>query len=200
MSSDQALKTNTLGDTSVPSNAIKRVSHQTVIEEGLAEDDVTKIAMGLVLAESRQRKDSKLLAATLAKCIPYGSLNALRYLIKEEKTSPTRVFPGLVSQCPAAKVVDVLQILVDNGWDINQNDEVPGGGIGKDILHHICNNEDVIRWCLNHGATVEDISIDPYYNPPLLECVARHGTVSIFKLLQSQGVRVCLKISNSQNH
>jgi len=170
---------------------MNRVSHQTIIEDGLAEDDVTKVQTGLKLAESRKRKDSKLLAVTLAKCIPSGSLNVLRYLLKQEEAPLSRVSPELVQQCPVEKISEVLQILVDSGWDINQHDEPPGGGNGKCILQHICNNEDLIRWCLAHSAKVEDVGIDPYYNPPLLECVARIGTVSIFKLLHSHGVSRC---------
>ena len=193
MSLQGASDTNVLGDASVASNKthMNRVSHQNIIDDGLVEDDFTKVQTGLKLAESRKRKDSKLLAVTLAKCIPSGSLNVLGYLLKQEEAPLTRVSPELIQQCPAEKISEVLQILVDSGWDINQHDASPGGGNGKCLLQHICNNEDLVRWCLAHGANVEDIDIDPYYNPPLLECVARSGTVSTFKLLQSHGVSRC---------
>jgi len=190
MSSEQPLKTTVPEASTPPSNnaEVKRVSHQTVIEDGLAEDDVPAVKRGLELAESRKRKDAKLLSSTLAKCVTSGSLQVAQYLLTEEQAPLSRVSPELLLQCPVKAIPEILGSLVDNGWDINQNDEAAGGGVGRSTLKHLCNNEDMVRWCLDHGAKVEDVNIDPYYNPPLLECVARNGTVATFKLLQSHGV------------
>ena len=54
-----------------------------------------------------------------------------------------------------------------------------------------------MRWFLSHGAHVSFPGPDVRGNPPLLEVVARQGTVNTFKLLQAHGAPVGLRCLHS---
>jgi hypothetical protein len=168
----------------------KRVSHQTIIRDGIEADDVGEVSRGLELAASRKRKDTQLLLSTLIKSVNDGSLKVMRYMIEEEQGPLDRIEPGNILRCPLEKMPEMLQILVDNGWDINQNDPDNGEGPGKCLLQHVCYNESIVRWCVDHGAKVQGIYTHFYHAPPILECVARSGTISTFKLLRSLGAEI----------
>ena len=53
-------------------------------------------------------------------------------------------------------------------------------------------DEDVIKWCFEHGAQVSDGAEDkgPYNHPPLTENFARLCTVPKFKLIRAKGVTI----------
>lgn len=49
-----------------------------------------------------------------------------------------------------------------------------------------------MKWCLKNGAEISDGAKDEdaLRNPPLTECVAASGTISIFKLLRANNARI----------
>lgn len=58
------------------------------------------------------------------------------------------------------------------------------------LIYIICPFESLVRWCLDHGARVPYPDADEFVSyPPLLEIVAKDGTVSTFKLLLSHGAK-----------
>ena len=93
------------------------------------------------------------------------------------------------------KIIEVLEILVANGWDMNQRN-VSGSNVhkSKPVLWSFVNNEDVLMWCLEHGASVHargeavpTPSNDRLRCPTILEKAAGYGTVRTFELLRERG-------------
>lgn len=58
------------------------------------------------------------------------------------------------------------------------------------LVYHVYRSEELLRWCLDHGARVDYADTDPPSVPPLLECVGKGGTVSAFKLLMKNGAKL----------
>ena len=56
--------------------------------------------------------------------------------------------------------------------------------------YHVYRSEELLRWCLNHGARIDSPDNDPPNIPPLLEYVAKGGTISTFKLLMEHGAKL----------
>lgn len=106
----------------------------------------------------------------------------------------------------------LVEILLSHGWDINARQQR-----SQPLLWLIVCDGEVVKWCLEHGASVcpkgqkpwPDIDINDtkaimeyfkvnswtasersdafYYCPPILEVAARQGTVVTFELLRSKG-------------
>ena len=68
-------------------------------------------------------------------------------------------------------------------FSLNSPDSLP-------LVYHVYRSEELLRWCLDHGARVDYADTDPPSVPPLLECVGKGGTVSAFKLLMKNGAKL----------
>ena len=54
-------------------------------------------------------------------------------------------------------------------------------------MWQIAENEDMVKWCLDHGASVVPrISSVASPVPPILEHVAAHGDIATYKLLRAE--------------
>lgn len=81
-------------------------------------------------------------------------------------------------------------MLIDKGWDINKHDKDVGDGPGESLLHYVCADVTLVSWALENGARPDDsMPTNSYRCPPLLDTVARRGSVASFKLLASKGAR-----------
>ena len=66
---------------------------------------------------------------------------------------------------------------------IHNSDSLP-------LVYNVYRCEELLRWCLDHGARVDYADIDPPNDPPLLDCVAKGGTISTLELLMEQGTKL----------
>jgi hypothetical protein len=104
----------------------------------------------------------------------------------------------------------LVQILLDDGWDINYRDR----NRDQPLLWKMVHDGDAVAWCLERGASVlpkgqklwinnaeayaeyfercpfssEERSDCLYYYPQILQLAARESTVATFELLRSKGV------------
>jgi hypothetical protein len=89
-----------------------------------------------------------------------------------------------------------LELLLAHGWDIN----ACHSGSGPDaqpFMWHMVYNEDMICWCLEHGASVHPKDLEPLRDDiinqcqrscePILEKTAACSSVEVFELLRSRG-------------
>lgn len=116
-----------------------------------------------------------------------SAVSVARYLMTNTSVSVKSIGPSLAWE-PRSR--ELLQLLIDEGWDMNKHDTDIGDGHGKSLLHCVCGDEALVSWALENGARPDDPMLtDPYRCPPLLDTVARRGSVVSFKLLESKGAR-----------
>ena len=167
---------------------VRSPSSLAIISNGCRTNSITEVSRGLQAASLEEhRQVHGLLSWSLSRAVYHGHPKVVRYLIEHESAPVDQLSPLMVSHSPS---IEVFQILIDHGWDINQSRPDRGPGLGEPLLHLICGDESLVRWCLNHGAIVEGQHTDPYNCPPLLENVAGRGTVAIFTLLHSRGAQL----------
>jgi hypothetical protein len=128
--------------------------------------------------------DPTLLNLALLRSVSAGHISFVRFVLEEKHMSASDLTPQSLSTQPTT---ELLQLLVDHGFDINKPAETRRPGKGGYLLQRVCHDEELVKWCLEHGAKVNGIFTDPYSSPPLLQTVASLGTVPIFKLLLSKG-------------
>ena len=131
----------------------------------------------------------ELLSWSLSRAVYHSQSDVVRYLLEQEGASLDSLSPFMVAATPS---VQLFQILIDYGGDINQSEPDCGAGPGQYISQLVCNDKSLVRWCLDRSASVEDRHTDPYRCPPLLEIVAGVGMVPIFSLLHSRGAQLGL--------
>ena len=89
--------------------------------------------------------------------------------------------------------VELLELLLSHGWDVNHAPPPSPTQQGRRLIDHVCRDEKLVRWLVEHGATVDhgecEDTLDAW-PPPLLQTCALVGSVSTFKLLQSKGARL----------
>jgi len=158
----------------------------TIIERGCETNDIPTVAQGLELAAEHGSKSSSMLSSALRSAVRAGNTAVARYLTEKEHVSVADLSPLTVSKNASP---ELLQLVIDHGFDINEPADLHLTG-GVHLLQRLCHNEVLVRWCLDHGARVDDMVVDPYYSPPLLELVACLGTVSTFALLLAKGAKL----------
>lgn len=60
----------------------------------------------------------------------------------------------------------------------------------RPLVYRVFRTEELLHWCLDHGARVDYSYSFPDQIQPLLDIVGRGGTVSTFKLLMEQGAKL----------
>lgn len=158
-----------------------------MIRNGCRSNNIAEVSHGLQLAASLGENSQGMLPWALSRAVDFGHVSMARYLIEQEGAPLDHVSPFIVAHEPS---IEMFQLLLDHGWDINQNSRSNGEGEGQCLLQRVCNDEALVRWCLDHGARVEDMYTDPYESPPILEMVAIRGTISTFELLRSRGAQL----------
>ncbi|RDL39488.1 Uncharacterized protein BP5553_03828 [Venustampulla echinocandica] len=166
---------------------VRKPDFRMIIRNGCRSNDIAEVSKGFELAASKGEKNQALLSWALARAVDFGHVDMARYLIEQEDAPLDTVSPFIVAHNPST---EMFQVLVDHGWDINQNSRDHGVGQGKCLLQHICHDESLVRWCLDHGAKVEGMYTDPYESPPILDMVACRGMISTFELLRSRGAQL----------
>ncbi len=151
-----------------------------LIESACKANDITTLTCGLEASHN----DPTLLTLALLRSVSAGHISLIRFLLKEKHVSASGLTPQSLSNQPTT---ELLQLLVDHGFDINKPEETRRPGRGGYLLQRVCHDEELVKWCLDHGANVNDMFTDPYSSPSLLQTVASLGTASIFKLLLSKG-------------
>ncbi|PSS20716.1 hypothetical protein M430DRAFT_34902 [Amorphotheca resinae ATCC 22711] len=169
---------------STNSTQVEMPSSRAIIADGCGTEDIAEVSRALLAASSSGlQKYQQLLYLSLTRAVYRGQADVVRYLIEQKGAPLDSLFPLKVASSPS---IELFQVLVDNGWDINRS----GAGRGKRLLQLVCHDESLVRWCLDHGASVDGLHVDPYISPPLLETVASNGTVPIFTLLHSRGAQL----------
>ena len=140
------------------------------------------------------------LGGKLGTAIFCGSNAVARYLINENLDSVDAVKP-FDAYCSDSRGFppETLQTLLDYGWDINKSlspeddpeDEDPRPG--KRLLQYIYDNDQLVRWCLDHGAEAKDPHPFPHVSPPVLDNIAVAGSIATFELLRSKGAELGMR-------
>ncbi|KAL4898713.1 hypothetical protein BDV59DRAFT_197592 [Aspergillus ambiguus] len=117
----------------------------------------------------------------------YRTADLAKYLITEEDASADNdnlsVFRVSELRSPI-----VWSELLARGWDINQRGPNFTSRLEhKRLIDYVCDDEALVRWCLDHGAAIDDDHDNRLEWPPILECVAENGSVSTLKLLRERG-------------
>ena len=163
--------------TSSPSNTAEPVSPRRLINEGIRNGSIEEISSALQL-------DRSLLAYSLRTAVSKGTLSLIVYLLNIEGAPVETV---TVSNVVTEPSVELLDVLVTAGWNLNQRSP-----LGFRLLDMITGNEEMVRWCLGHGAEVSDgkQDEDDVKYPSLTEEAAGSATVSCFKYLRANNAQL----------
>ena len=104
------------------------------------------------------------------------------------------LWPTTVACVPNVSTA-TLEFLLDHGWDINYRTEY--GTDAKPFLWHVVNQDALMKWSLEHGASFHPRGQEPLRNDSitkcqirceqLLEIVAERERVATFEFLRSKG-------------
>ncbi|KAG9604469.1 hypothetical protein KCU77_g1522, partial [Aureobasidium melanogenum] len=166
----------------------KHQAYQKILIHASTYDDVDELLEGLNASAAKGcGHDATILERPLRLAFLNSAVSVARYLMTNTSVSVNSIGPSL-----AWKLVswELLQILIDKGWDINKHDTDMGDGHGESLLHYVCEDETPVSWALENGARPDDpMPTDPYECRPLLDTIARKGSVASFKLPTSEGAR-----------
>ena len=164
------------------SNAAKPVPPRRLINEGIRNGSTEEISRALQL-------DCTLLPYALSTAVWRGSVPLTAYLLNNEHAPVETLMVSSVLQEPT---IELLDLLISAGWDINQRSPSSGPGMVGRFLDGVVHDERMVRWCLEHGAEVSDgkENEDGYRYRPLTELAARAATVSSFKLMRAHGAQL----------
>ncbi|THX03751.1 hypothetical protein D6D18_03687 [Aureobasidium pullulans] len=86
---------------------------------------------------------------------------------------------------------DLAAMLVSRGWDINQIQPTRGtyhspasNEFNKKLIQLVCRDEEMVRWCLDKGATIEQS------DETLLADVASFGSIDTCRILLEHGAPI----------
>ena len=128
-----------------------------------------------------------------------GAVQVLKFLLEPHRgtdVAALRASAIMANDDRAPPSQEILEILVDHGWDINTQD--PADAHDRPLLWHVVEDPDLVRWCLGHGARVDILDsgtrdkdgAESRTGAPrqtILGLVASTGSVETFNLLQSEG-------------
>lgn len=160
----------------------KHLPPRRLITDGIRNRFTHEISQALQL-------DRSLLPFALSSAVSKGSVPLTSYLLATERAPVNTLTPLNVATAPS---IELLDVVVSRGWDLNQRSSDRGAGKGPRLLDLVAGDEGLVRWCLEHGAQISDGADeeDALRKPPLTESVAALGTVSSFKLLRANNARV----------
>lgn len=176
------------------------------ITHGCSIHSLEDVRHGLRLAEQKTPADyPRMLSLAVSSSMRNEAPDITLYLITEENAPLSTVTSSMLASC---RSLPLWSALIERGWDINQRSRHGMNRLGQrqTLLEFICHHDDLVHWCLDHGATVDDPNIhdehpDPDLEedpslfdviyPPVLEEVAWKGSISTFKLLREKyGARI----------
>lgn len=175
------------GSSNVPttSKVAKPVHPGHLLLEGIRNGSKEEIALALQL-------DRTLLAHALSTAVWRGSVPLTTYLLADEHAPVETLGLSNFLQKPT---IELLDVLVSAGWDLNQRSHGSSAGTVNRLLDSIVYDESIVRWCLEHGAEVSDgkHNEDGYRCRSLTEEAAGQATISCFKLLRAHGAKLSRK-------
>ena len=83
----------------------------------------------------------------------HDSAIATHYLLAQQNASVSTLRPIIVAKVPST---ELFSILLSHGWDINQRGTRHGPGGRNHLIDCVCNNEELVGWCLNHGTAADE--------------------------------------------
>ena len=139
------------------------------------------------ILESEPGKDIDVAQWALHRAVRHGSVEVITYLLDHRRASLDEIRPSLLAAVPS---IALLETALSHDYDINTT-ESQGVSVGQRLLQHVLDDEALVRWCLNHGASVKDGVSGPDRLPPpaLLDTAAASSTISTFKLLKERGAK-----------
>ncbi|KAH8680432.1 hypothetical protein BGZ61DRAFT_359088 [Ilyonectria robusta] len=162
-----------------------------MINEAIKDNSLPQLITALEIVKANPLSNNyleQLLPSVLGQCIRHGSVDLVRYLLEHEKAPMTFVSPLAISGNPS---IALLELLLTHGWDINQAEDLGPLGQNRKLIDFVCNDGQLIRWLVQHGARVTDGEVDNYelfpQPAPLLETCAVRGSVASFRYLQAKG-------------
>ena len=165
------------GETSIHDESI-------LIIKGCEANDIDAVSKAIAaLVTQIPDKEDEILSFSVYIAVLQGKPSVVKYLLDQKDAPMDTLCPSIVSSNPS---IELLQILIDHGWDINQPDLRESG---ERLLQLVTSDIDLVRWCLDHGARVEDGHDDKFPCPPLLQSAASLGTVETWKLLRARGAQ-----------
>jgi hypothetical protein len=125
--------------------------------------------------------------------IRHNAITVLKQLINRGVSVQDLIGSDVAGTCKTKTAT--VELLLENGWDINARGKV--GSSAKPFMWHFVDNDDMIKWCLDHGASVHPRNQEPLNAnfttlsqrscEQILELVAAWGSISTFELLRSKG-------------
>ena len=160
------------------------LENSVLVMKGCEENDIDTVskAMAALMTQAPDKKD-EILSFSVYTAVATGKPSVVEYLLDQEGAPMDTLCPSVVSTNSS---IELLQILIDRGWDINQPDLQRRG---EHLLQLVTYDINLVRWCLDHGAWVEDGHGDNIPCPPLLQSAAALGTVETWKLLRARGAQ-----------
>ena len=156
----------------------------TLIIKGCEANDIDAVSKAIAaLVTQKPHKEDEILLFSVYTAVSQGKPSVVKYLLDEKDAPMDTLCPSIVSTTPS---IELFQVLIDRGWDINQPDLQ---GSGERLLQLVAGDIDLVHWCLDHGATVEDWHGDKFPCPPVLQSAASLGTVETWKLLRARGAQ-----------
>ena len=170
------------GPSSNATNPAKPVSPRRQITDGIRNGSTEEISRALQL-------DRTLLPYALSTAVWRGSVPLTTYLLNNEHAPVETLRVSSVLQEPT---IELLDVLVSAGWDLNQRSPSSGPAMVGRFLDGVVHDEQMVRWCLEHGAEVSDgkENEDGYRYRALTELAAGVATVSCFKLIRAHGAQL----------
>ncbi|CAI6334744.1 unnamed protein product [Periconia digitata] len=98
------------------------------------------------------------------------------------KLDHTVVFNLVEAAKKSGDIIETLEFITENGWDLN----ALTGGIGnrRPVLCLVVEDEAAVKWCLDRGADPNGMSV---HGVTVLHCAARNASLSTLKMLLSAG-------------
>lgn len=162
-----------------------------ILNESIRDNSLSQLITALETVKVNPLSNNsleQLLPSVLGQCIRHGSMDLVRYLLEHEKVPMTSLSPLTISGNPP---IALLELLLAYGWDINQAEDRGPLGQNRKLIDFVCNDGQLIRWLVQHGARVTDGEVDDYelfpQPAPLLETCAVRGSVASFRYLQDKG-------------
>jgi hypothetical protein len=186
-------------------NERRRQNQTYVVSMGCRDQSIDEMRRGLRLAEQNDPDTfSRRLSQAVSSSMRNQAVDLALYLINEENAHMREFRPDMLAWFQS---LPVWSALVARGWDINARSSGASRHPAqkRTLLEMVCSDEDLVRWCLDHGATVDDpdVHVDEHnpdtadpaifdvVYPPVLESVALSGSISTFRLLRAQhGARI----------
>jgi hypothetical protein len=127
------------------------------IKEACRLDDVqllsrTLLAQGITATNINDDSSSWLLHYTCQQCFEHSALAILTYILSDSGYSPDNISNHEMNR-PRDLSTQILDVLLAYGWNINKRVNSAGRPSGP-FLWTVLENEDLVKYCLDHGASV----------------------------------------------